>query len=234
MQTSTIFEPGIAAFSPTSLNPLLDLAVAESQSQGAYLYRVDLPESRAALVAWSGVSPVAAAVPLEFHGPAVPAHFARTAPQVLHEGAWQHPAFKPLPEFRRNRFEGVFSIPLLDAGRVVGLLHVCRAQRSPVRPNDLAFLLSLAVPIGALLAATAAQAALEREVERLNRELAGRKLLERAKGLLQARFSWTEEQAYFCLRNLSRRRRTPLAQVAEEVIATSAAGITGQEARRVA
>ena len=52
----------------------------------------------------------------------------------------------------------------------------------------------------------------------LNRRLADRKLLERAKGLLQTRFRWTEEQAYLHLRNISRRRRTPMREIAQEVI----------------
>jgi AmiR/NasT family two-component response regulator len=41
--------------------------------------------------------------------------------------------------------------------------------------------------------------------------------------------AWTEEQAYFCIRNLSRRRRTPTRQIAEEVIHTGAAGISPEE-----
>jgi AmiR/NasT family two-component response regulator len=36
--------------------------------------------------------------------------------------------------------------------------------------------------------------------------------------LIQARFQWSEEQAYLHLRNLSRRRRTPLREIALEVI----------------
>lgn len=43
-------------------------------------------------------------------------------------------------------------------------------------------------------------------------------MLERAKGLIQAQFEWSEEQAYLHLRNLSRRRRTPLREIATEVI----------------
>jgi len=68
------------------------------------------------------------------------------------------------------------------------------------------------------VAAEAAKVDLRREVDNLNRRLADRKLLERAKGLLQTRFRWTEEQAYLHLRNISRRRRTPMREIAQEVI----------------
>ena len=59
---------------------------------------------------------------------------------------------------------------------------------------------------------------LETEVEALSRKLADRKLLDRAKGLLQASHQWTEEEAYLHLRRTSRQRRTPMRDVAREII----------------
>jgi AmiR/NasT family two-component response regulator len=114
---------------------------------------------------------------------------------------------------------------------VFGLLNVCRTQRVSLKPREFAFLLSLTAPIAALLAASAARLTLEREVEKLTQQLADRKIMERAKGVLQSRFQWTEEQSYLCLRNLSRRRRTPMRLVAQEVIASVAAAVEDEEAR---
>jgi len=216
------------------ITPLLDLGLTESNSQGAYLHYADLPNAAAKLVAWSGISPIAATVPLELQGPLVKAAFSRNTPLVLQEGAWEHAAFGGLPEFRKNRFEGVVSVPLLESGQTVGLLNVCRAQKTALKPRELSFLLSLSVPIGALLTASSARLALEREVEKLTQQLADRKILERAKGLIQSRFEFTEEQAYYCIRNLSRRRRTPMRQIAEEVIATKASGVTAGDAQLAA
>jgi signal transduction protein with GAF and PtsI domain len=149
---------------------------------------------------------------------AAKAHFERSAPLILHEKAWSDARFAALPEFDRHRFEGVASIPLLESGAVIGLLNVCRSHRAGLQGSALSFLLSLSVPLSALVAAEAAKADLRREVDNLNRRLADRKLLERAKGLLQTRFRWTEEQAYLHLRNISRRRRTPMREIAQEVI----------------
>ena len=98
------------------------------------------------------------------------------------------------------------------------MIHVCRARRMALQARELAFLLGLSVPIGALLGAVAAKSNLEREVEKLTRQLADRGVMERAKGLIQARLGWTEEQAYFSIRNLSRRRRIPMREIAWEVI----------------
>ena len=77
---------------------------------------------------------------------------------------------------------------------------------------------TISLPLGALLADSTARVKLESEVEALSRKLADRKLLDRAKGLLQASFQWTEEEAYLHLRRTSRQRRTPMRDIAREVI----------------
>src|SRR5581483_10731519 len=73
------------------------------------------------------------------------------------------------------------------------------------------------------LAAFAAQALFE--IRRLRRDLGivserlgRRKVVERAKGLLQNRHGWTEQQAYEHLRKLSRQRRKTMADVAQDVL----------------
>ena len=45
-----------------------------------------------------------------------------------------------------------------------------------------------------------------------------RKVVERAKGLLQRRHNLTEEEAYLQLRNESRRLRRPMKELAEAII----------------
>jgi signal transduction protein with GAF and PtsI domain len=209
-----------------AIAPLLDLALAETNAQGAYLYHFDPAAGSARAVAWSGLSPIAGTIALEVQGLAIKVHFGRQAPIVLQDASWSDPRFEALPEFRKNRFEGVVSIPLLDAGQVVGMLDVCRSRRVALQPRELSFLLGLSVPVGALLAAVAARSNLEREVEKLTRQLADRGVLERAKGLIQASLGWTEEQAYFSIRNLSRRRRTPMRNIAQEVIERGAAQLS--------
>jgi hypothetical protein len=52
----------------------------------------------------------------------------------------------------------------------------------------------------------------------VNERLAGRKLVERAKGALQTERSFSEEQAYEYLRNLSRKRRITLAELSAEIL----------------
>jgi hypothetical protein len=66
-------------------------------------------------------------------------------------------------------------------------------------------------------------AGLRSQLKAVAGRLAGRKLVERAKGVLQAEQGISEENAYEHLRRLSRRRRITLAQIAEEVVRTRGA-----------
>jgi AmiR/NasT family two-component response regulator len=59
---------------------------------------------------------------------------------------------------------------------------------------------------------------LAQENARLLEELETRKVVERAKGILQQRHGITEEDAYLRLRNQSRRLRRPMKDLAEAII----------------
>jgi hypothetical protein len=61
-------------------------------------------------------------------------------------------------------------------------------------------------------------ARLRAELKAANERLASRKLVERAKGVLQVEQGISEESAYSYLRSESRRRRVTLSRVAEEVV----------------
>jgi hypothetical protein len=61
-------------------------------------------------------------------------------------------------------------------------------------------------------------ARLQAELKIVNGRLASRKLVERAKGVLQVERGLSEQQAYEYMRGASRRRRIPLAELAEEVL----------------
>jgi AmiR/NasT family two-component response regulator len=74
------------------------------------------------------------------------------------------------------------------------------------------------------------------ETAEMRRELETRKLVERAKGILQLRYGISEEDAYFRLRNQSRRMRRPMKELAEAIILsqdlTRQAGIQAQQTDR--
>jgi hypothetical protein len=61
------------------------------------------------------------------------------------------------------------------------------------------------------------------EITLLEQRLAERKLVERAKGLLQVHYGWKEEDAYYHIRRTSRQQRTPMAVIAQRIIDVTAA-----------
>jgi GAF domain-containing protein len=196
----------------SAIGPLLDLAILQANAQGVYVYRFDRETSGATLAAFSGPAP-------DGRSAAIGAlHRNRKTPLVLHADAAADWRFAGFPEFRTGRFQGVVSVPLLDSGEVVGLVNFCRSGDAPLSATALAFLMSLSLPLGALLVAST----LVERLRQANQDLADRKLVERAKGMLQARFQWTEEEAYLRIRRSSRRRRIPMREIAREVIESNA------------
>ncbi|HEX6469186.1 MAG TPA: response regulator [Streptosporangiaceae bacterium] len=65
-------------------------------------------------------------------------------------------------------------------------------------------------------------AALEAEVQTLQERLETRKIVDRAKGLLQARHGWTEPEAFRWIQKTSMDRRVTMRNVAEAVVAGDA------------
>ena len=120
-------------------------------------------------------------------------------------------AFRQLPE---DSFQAFLSVPILAGGRLVGVVNLQHRKRHEHTPYEN----KLVSMIGHLVGAEVERARLDSEVTKLTGQLETRKLLERAKGILQRDLSLTEEQAYLKLQQESRRRRIPMKQVAEAVV----------------
>jgi GAF domain-containing protein len=211
----------------SSIGPLLELGLAQSNSRGAYVYRLDGEDNVLELIAWRGARP--SDIPsysVQVDGKASSWYRSLTSNSVLEKNAWQDWRFQNLPEFLQNRFESVVSIPVLEEGKLAGVANFCRQPASNYSAREIAFLAGLSLPLGSILAKTR----LESEVEKLNRQLADRKLLDRAKGVLQSRFGWTESEAYYHLRRTSRQSRAPMRSIAQHVIQNSVLPSPWQEA----
>jgi hypothetical protein len=130
-----------------------------------------------------------------------------------------------LPEAWR-RFPRRFTAALqyeapLRGASPVGLLASARISNEEFTPSEVAFLTELRP----LLADALASSLLHRELtdlrserDELRQKLANRKIIERAKGVLQARAGLTEEQAYLELRRMSRQSRATLAETASRIV----------------
>jgi hypothetical protein len=208
--------PTVQPGETSAISPLLDLAILQTSAKGAYVYRFDRAAGDAALAAFVGPAPEE-----KGYAPvreAASIHWNRKTPVVLRSHAASDWRFSRFPEFQNGRFDGIVSVPLLDSGDAVGLTNFCLKGDEPLSAGALSFLMNLSLPLGALLVASA----LRDQLQKAHQELADRKVFERAKGILQARFGWTEEEAYLRIRRLSRRNRMPMRTIAELVIESGA------------
>lgn len=115
---------------------------------------------------------------------------------------------------RKSGLTSLLAAPLTSQGKVIGSINVYTREERAFTDEEVGF-----VKVVAGQAAIAIQnARLMSETLDMKRTLEARKLIERAKGILQQKHSLTEEEAYLRLRNESRRVRRSMRDLAEAVI----------------
>jgi signal transduction protein with GAF and PtsI domain len=119
--------------------------------------------------------------------------------------------FNELPE---DSYEAFLSVPLMCRGRVMGVINLQHRQRHVYKPREV----RLISTIGFLVGAEIEMARLEEANSTLTEQLQTRKLVERAKGILQRDLGLNEEQAYLTLQRQSRQKRRPMKEIAEAII----------------
>jgi signal transduction protein with GAF and PtsI domain len=132
-----------------------------------------------------------------------------TVPDAAAEKGYKYPELA-----RRTGLSSLLSAPLLVGQKVIGTLNIYTREPRSFNTEEIGF-----------VKAVAGQAALAIENARLISEalemkgmLEERKVIERAKGILQHRHGITEEKAYLDLRSESRRLRRPMRELAEAIV----------------
>lgn len=115
---------------------------------------------------------------------------------------------------RRTGLASLLSVPLLIGSKVIGTLNIYTSERRSFSTEEIGF----ARAVAGQAALAFENARLISETLEMKRTLEARKIIERAKGILQNRHGITEEQAYFDLRTESRRLRRPMRDLAEAII----------------
>ena len=135
-------------------------------------------------------------------------------PVVVGSNASQDPRFRSFSELPEDRYEAFLSVPVLCRNRVVGVINL--QHRLPHKHG--ADEIRLISTIGFLVGAEIEMARLEGEVSELSDQLETRKLVERAKDILQRDMSINGEEAYKTLHRQSRQTRRPMKQIAEAIV----------------
>jgi uroporphyrinogen-III synthase len=130
-------------------------------------------------------------------------------PNVLEEKQYRYPELA-----RKTGLASLLSVPLTSRDKVIGTINIYTRDQRNFTEEEVGF-----VKVVAGQAAIAIEnARLMSETLDMKRTLETRKLVERAKGILQYKHNLTEEEAYLRLRNESRRLRRPMRDLAEAVI----------------
>lgn len=139
---------------------------------------------------------------------------AHKQPVVIARDAAHDSRFKMFHELPEDHFEAFLSIPITGRGKLVGVINLQHRQPHEFTHREV----QLMSTIGFLVGAEVELARLENENIQLAGQLQTRKILERAKGILQRDLKVSEEEAYLMLQKQSRQRRKSMREIAEAVI----------------
>jgi uroporphyrinogen-III synthase len=139
-------------------------------------------------------------------------------PVVVTRNAAVDPRFQFFNELPEDRFEAFLSVPLLSRGRVVGVINLQNIASYEYSEREI----SLISTVGFLVGAEIEMARLEKEKSHLADRLEVRKLVERAKGILQDDLQISEQAAYLMLQRQSQHRRKSMKDIAEAIMLSHA------------
>lgn len=135
-------------------------------------------------------------------------------PVTVGESASKDARFKVFNELPEDCFEAFLSVPLVSGGRLVGVINVQSRAPHFYTQREIGLLSA----IGFLVGAEVERARLEAENSELSGKLEARKIVERAKGILQRELKISETEAYRILQRESQQRRKSMKDIAESVI----------------
>ncbi|MGA3097203.1 MAG: GAF domain-containing protein, partial [Bryobacteraceae bacterium] len=132
---------------------------------------------------------------------------------ALASNAARDPRFKRFQELVEDTYEAFLSAPLVNAGEVIGVVNVHHREPHEHSAEEIATVAFIGEQLGVAISKSLLEEQAGRLLEEtlgMKRELETRKLVERAKGILQLKHGISEEESYLRLRNQSRRLRRPM------------------------
>lgn len=135
-------------------------------------------------------------------------------PVAIASNASKDPRFEAFKNVPEDQFEAMLCTPILCASKVVGVINLQHRNSYQHTSNEVR-LLSM---IGFLVGAEIERARLETENAALAGRLETRKVVDRAKGILQRDLAVTEDEAYRRMQRESRQRRKSMREIAEAIL----------------
>lgn len=143
------------------------------------------------------------------------------SPVALSTKAASDSRFKMFPALVEDTYEAFLSVPVVTAGKAIGIINVHHRDKHAHSAEEISTIQFIGEQMGTAIGKSLLEednARLTEEAAEVKRQLETRKVVERAKGILQRRQTITEEEAYLRMRNESRRLRKPMKELAEAII----------------
>ena len=138
----------------------------------------------------------------------------RREPVAVWERAFEDPRFQTFNELPEDRYEAFLSVPVQSRGKLVGVINVQHREPHVHSRRDIQVISMM----GFLVGAEIEMARLETENTELSAQLETRKIVDRAKGILQRDLGVSEEEAYLTIQRQSRQRRKTKKEIAEAIV----------------
>jgi signal transduction protein with GAF and PtsI domain len=128
--------------------------------------------------------------------------------------AYRDKRFKFINSLPEDRFEGFLSVPIIFRDKVLGVINVQHSKPKKYSDDEIKLFELVAKVTGGAIE----NASLFSEKEALKEALETRKVIEKAKGILMAEFSVSEDEAYKLLHKKSMDKRLGMKEIANAVI----------------
>jgi FixJ family two-component response regulator len=136
------------------------------------------------------------------------------SPVAIGESAYADPRFEQFSELPEDRFEALLSVPLVRGGQLIGVINLQNRLPHHYSSREI----NLVATLGFLVGAEVERARLEGENSELSDKLERRKIIDRAKGILQTELKISEDEAYRAMQRESQKRRKSMKDIAESIV----------------
>jgi signal transduction protein with GAF and PtsI domain len=136
------------------------------------------------------------------------------SPVAVARNAFQDERFRSFNELPEDHYQAFLSVPVLSRDKLVGVINLQHRDPHDYSQREI----HLIATIGFLVGAEIEMARLEGENSELSEQLETRKVIERAKGILQRDMQLSEQEAYITLQRHSRQKRKSMKEIAEAIV----------------
>lgn len=133
---------------------------------------------------------------------------------AIPSGALRDPRFQALRDLPEDLFEAMLAVPIQTAGKMVGVINLQHRKPYHHTPAQVRLLTT----IGFLVGAEIERARLDLENTQLTERLETRRIIDRAKAILQRDLGIDEQEAYHALQRESRDRRKSMREIADAIL----------------